>query len=64
MCFFVKDWYDRGIRNIIDFINENGFICDFVDIKHKYYINEIYLDYIRLLRNIPKIWKGIINVEP
>ena len=47
MCFFVKDWYDRGIRNIIDFINENGFICDFVDIKHKYYINETYLDYIR-----------------
>ena len=36
--FFIKDWYDKGIRNIIDIINENGLIYDFYDLKHKYNI--------------------------
>ena len=36
--FFIKDWYDKGIRKIIDTINGNGLIYVFVDLKHKYYI--------------------------
>ena len=62
--FFIKDWYDKGIRNIIDIINENGLIYAFEDLKHKYNIKGTFLDYTRLLRNIPKSWKEIISVEP
>ena len=54
--FFIKDWYDKGIRNIIDIINENGLIS-FEDLKH---IKGTFLDYTRLVRNIPKSWKEII----
>ena len=62
--FFIKDWYDKSIRNIIDIITENGLIYDFEDLKHKYNIKGTFLDYTRLLRNIPKSWKEIISVEP
>ena len=62
--FFIKDWYDKGIRNIIDIINENGLIYDFEDLKHKYNIKGTFLDYTRLLRIIPKSWREIISVEP
>ena len=43
--FFIKDWYDKGIRNIIDIITENGLIYDFEDLKHKYNIKGTFLDY-------------------
>lgn len=62
--FFLKDWYDKGIRNILDIINENGLLYDFVDLKNRYNIKGTYLDYARLVRNIPKSWKEIISVEP
>ena len=29
--FFIKDWYDKGIRNIIDIINEKCLIYAFED---------------------------------
>ena len=31
--FFIKDKYHKGIRNIMDIINENGLFCDFVDLN-------------------------------
>ena len=62
--FFIKDWYAKGIKNIKDIINENGLFCDFVEFKPKYNIKGTYLDYTRLLRNIPKPLKEIINVKP
>ena len=48
----------------MDISNENGLFCDFVELKRRYNIKGTYLDYIWLLKNIPKSWKEIINVEP
>ena len=36
--FFIKDWYDKGIRNVMDIINENGLFRDFVEFKRRYNI--------------------------
>ena len=61
--FIFKEWYDKGIRNIIDLVDENGRISDFRVLKETYNIKGTYLDYNRLLSKIPKTWKDIINVE-
>ena len=53
---FIKDWYDKFIRNIMDIINENGLFCDLVELKRRYNIKGTYLDYTRLRKNIPKPW--------
>ena len=34
--FFKTDWYDMGIRNIMDITNENGLFCVFVELKRRY----------------------------
>ena len=36
--FVIKDWYDKGIRNITGIINESGLFCDFEELKHRYNI--------------------------
>ena len=48
----------------MDIINENGLFCDFVELKRRYNITGTYLDYTQLLKNMPKPWKEIINIEP
>ena len=39
-------------------------LCCLSYLKRRYNIKGTYLDYTRLLKNIPKTWKEIINVEP
>ena len=41
-------WYDKGIRNILDLIDENGRISDFGVLKETYNIKGTYLDYNRV----------------
>ena len=47
----------------MDIINENGLFFDFVELKRRYDIKGTYLDYTRLLKNIPKPWREMINAE-
>ena len=46
---YFKDWYNKGIRNVIDLLQE------------LYNIHGTFLDYASLLRKIPAQWKQNIN---
>ena len=59
--FFVKEWYDLGLRWIKDIINENGEIRPFQELKQNFKFNGHFLTYAKLLDIIPKQWKRIVN---
>ena len=54
---FYKNWYDRGIRNVLDIIE----FYNFVDLKNAYGIRGTFLDYQILINQLPNDWKTIIN---
>ena len=57
----VNEWYNKGIRNVIDFIDENGLIHDFQTLKDLYNVHGTYLDYAHLINRIPRLWREMIN---
>ena len=57
---FYKNWYDRGIRNVLDIIDINGEFYNFVDLKNAYGIRGTFLDYQILINQLPNDWKTII----
>ena len=57
----VNEWYNKGIRNIIDLIDENGLIHDFQTLKDLYNIHGTYLDYAHLINRIPRLWREMIS---
>lgn len=59
--FYIKDWYNKGVRHVSDLLDEHGNIYEFVDLKNKYNLRGTFLDYHSLLRKIPNEWKDIIN---
>ena len=59
--FIINEWYNKGIRNVIDVIDENGLIYDFQTLKDRYNIHGTYLDYAQLINRIPRLWREIIN---
>lgn len=60
-----NDWYNKGIRNIIDLVNEEGMFYNFNELKNKYNIRGPFLDLHRLISHLPNPWKNKIqeNVE-
>ena len=44
--YIVNEWHNKGIRNVMDVIDENGLIYDFQELKQRYDIPGTYLDYI------------------
>ena len=58
---FYKNWYDKGIRNILDIINVNGEFYNFVDLKNTFGIRGTFLSYRALINRIPNDWKTKIN---
>lgn len=58
---FIKEWYNKGIRNIIDLLNSEGQFYEFHDLQVKYNIHGTFLEYHSLLRKIPAQWKTKIN---
>ena len=61
--YIVNEWYNKGIRNVMDLIDENGLIYEFQELKQRYYIPGTYLDYIRLINKIPRRWRDLINED-
>lgn len=55
---FIKDWYDKGVRQVVDLINETGQLYQFNDFKNKYNVNGTFLDYMSLLRKLPRELKN------
>ena len=47
---FYKNWYDKGLRNILDITNVNGEFCSFVDLKNTFGIGGTFLNF-RALNN-------------
>ena len=43
--FFIKDWYEKGVRQISDLIDEQGNIYKFEVLKTKYHLRGTFLDY-------------------
>lgn len=60
---FIKEWYDKGIRNIVDLLDNEGKFYQFNDFRHKYAIQGTFLDYYSILRKIPNEWKTKIQAN-
>jgi hypothetical protein len=58
---FYKNWYDKNIQVVVDILTEEGEFYTFNELKDVYKIRGTYLDYQRLLTNIPNKWKIIIQ---
>ena len=54
---FIKEWYDKRIRNIVDLLDNEGNFYQYNDLKNKYNINGTFLDYYSILRKMPIEWK-------
>ena len=58
---FYKNWYDKGIRSILDIINVQGEFYNFADFKNAYGIRGTFLNFQAIINRIPNEWKNIIN---
>ena len=58
---YIKEWHDKGIRNFIDLLDLDGQFYQFNELKEKYNIHGIFLDYHSILRKLPADWKTKIN---
>ena len=58
---FYKNWYDKGIRNILDIINVQGEFYNFADLKNAYGIRGTFLNFQAIINRIPNDWKNKIN---
>ena len=52
----INEWYIKGIRNVIDLIDDDGSMYDFQKLKDVYEIHGTYLDYLHLINRIPKFF--------
>ena len=59
--YIINEWYNKGIRNVIDLIDENGQFYEFQRLQEKYEIHRTYLDYMKLINRIPRLWWDLIN---
>ena len=58
---FIKNWFERGIRSIIDFYNLNGELYTFDEFRELYNVQGTFLDYQSVIRKIPNEWKVTID---
>ena len=59
----INEWYIKGIRNVMDLIDEDGSMYDFQKLKDVYEIHGTYLDNLHLINRIPRLWRDTINVN-
>ena len=53
--YIINEWYNKGIRNVIDLIDENGQFYEFQRLQEKYEIHGTYLDYMQLINRKPRL---------
>ena len=51
--FLNKHWYEKGVRQISDIIDENGKLYQFNKFKEVYGVRGTFLDYHLLISKIP-----------
>ena len=54
---YFKDWYNKGIRNVIDLLDTDGNFYLFPQLQEIYNVRGTLLDHSSLLRKIPAQWK-------
>ena len=59
--YIINEWYKKGIRNVMDLIDENGLFYEFQTLQERYEIHGTYLDYMHLINKIPRSWRDIIH---
>ena len=52
---------DKGIHTVLDLVDEHGKFMTFESLKLNYNINGTFLDYNRVINNIPTRWRDCIN---
>ena len=57
----IKNWYQIGIRNIIDLINDNETFYDFNQFKTLFNVRGTFLDLQGVINRIPQAWKNLLN---
>lgn len=58
---YIADWYEKGLRQISDLIDEQGNIYSFDVLKGMYNLRGTFLDFQALIRKIPNDWKIKLN---
>ena len=59
MCIY--NWAKRGVWFIKDILTEKSTFLNFSDFKEQFKIRGTYLDYMQLLKNIPRAWYEAIK---
>ena len=60
---FYPNWFKASIHNVIDLLDNNGNFTSFEDLKRCYGISGTFLDFIRTLKTLPKLWKEFISAK-
>ena len=60
---FYKAWYNKGIKNVEDILNENGSFLSYEQFVTKYEINTNFLTYHGIISAIPAKWKHILRLN-
>ena len=47
-------WAQNGVQNVIDMFDNKGDLYTFADVKFKLNVKDTFLEYNRLVQNIPK----------
>ena len=59
--FFIRDWYEKGIKFVSDIIDDEGNLYNFEALKAKYNLRGTILDFRAFIRRLPELWKNLIN---
>ena len=58
---FIKNWFEKGVKNVIDLLDDNGFFLDFDVFKVRFSVQGTFLHYQSILNRIPIEWRHKIN---
>ena len=57
----INEWFNKGIRNVMNLIDEDGSMYEFQKLKDVYEIHGTYLEYLHLTNRMPILWRDMIN---
>ena len=58
---FIKNWYEKGVRTIIDLLNYTGDFYAFDEFKGMFNVQGTFLDFQSVISKIPNEWKIKMN---
>ena len=58
---FKRSWYEKGIKNISDILDDDDKFISLNVLKNKYNLHCNFLDYYSLIYAIPNVWKRSVK---